>query len=88
MTHNDSIGKYYCPMHCEGEKTYDKEGDCPVCGMHLVQQVTAVKNVQFTCPMHPEIITNAPGNCPICGMTLVPMQPSASEEQKTYEAML
>ena len=28
--------KYFCPMHCEGDKTYNKPGDCPVCGMHLV----------------------------------------------------
>ncbi len=25
----------------------------------------------YTCPMHPEIIRDAPGSCPICGMTLV-----------------
>ncbi|GAC27328.1 heavy metal translocating P-type ATPase [Brumicola pallidula] len=29
-------GIFYCPMHCEGDKTYDKSGDCPVCGMDLV----------------------------------------------------
>ena len=29
-------GTYYCPMHCEGDKTYDSPGDCPVCGMDLV----------------------------------------------------
>ncbi|RXK52630.1 heavy metal translocating P-type ATPase [Aquirufa rosea] len=29
---------YYCPMHCEGDKTYDKPGACPVCGMDLVAQ--------------------------------------------------
>lgn len=28
-------GEYYCPMHCEGDKTYDKPGNCPVCGMNL-----------------------------------------------------
>src|SRR6218665_542244 len=28
-------GKYYCPMHCEGDKTYDQPGNCPVCGMNL-----------------------------------------------------
>ncbi|MGI9526326.1 MAG: heavy metal translocating P-type ATPase [Weeksellaceae bacterium] len=28
--------EYYCPMMCEGDKTYDKPGDCPVCGMDLV----------------------------------------------------
>ena len=32
----DGTGKFYCPMHCEGEKTYDKPGDCPICGMDLV----------------------------------------------------
>jgi hypothetical protein len=26
---------YQCPMKCEGEKTYVKPGDCPVCGMEL-----------------------------------------------------
>ncbi len=26
---------YRCPMKCEGEKTYDKPGKCPVCGMAL-----------------------------------------------------
>ena len=33
---SNSEGKYYCPMHCEGDKTYDKQGDCPVCNMHLI----------------------------------------------------
>ena len=27
--------------------------------------------MKYTCPMHPEIVRDAPGNCPICGMTLV-----------------
>jgi Cu2+-exporting ATPase len=27
---------FYCPMQCEGDKTYKKPGDCPVCGMDLV----------------------------------------------------
>ena len=31
---------YYCPMHCEGDKTYTKTGDCPVCGMDLVPMAT------------------------------------------------
>jgi len=29
-------GVYYCPMHCEADKTYIKAGNCPVCGMDLV----------------------------------------------------
>ncbi|GMV26728.1 MAG: hypothetical protein AMXMBFR58_27590 [Phycisphaerae bacterium] len=27
--------KYFCPMKCEGEKTYDQPGRCPVCNMKL-----------------------------------------------------
>ncbi|MEN2489945.1 heavy metal translocating P-type ATPase [Flavobacterium sp. B11] len=80
-------GVYYCPMHCEGDKTYIKPGDCPVCGMDLVPQV-AITATQFTCPMHPEIVSNEPGDCPICGMDLVPMQASESEENKTYNDLL
>jgi Cu2+-exporting ATPase len=72
-------------MHCEGEKVYDKAGDCPVCGMDLVKapDLTVIKTL-YTCPMHPEVIQETPGSCPICGMDLVPMGPSESEDQKTY----
>ncbi|MHC0442381.1 heavy metal translocating P-type ATPase [Flavobacterium sp. 3-210] len=80
-------GVYYCPMHCEGDKTYNKPGDCPVCGMDLVPQV-AMTATQFTCPMHPEILSNEPGDCPICGMDLVPTQASENEENKTYSDLL
>lgn len=30
-------GKYYCPMLCEGDKVYDSNVGCPVCGMDLIQ---------------------------------------------------
>jgi Cu+-exporting ATPase len=80
---HNANGVYYCPMHCEGDKTYNKPGDCPVCGMDLVPKI-AITTAQFTCPMHPEIVSNEPGDCPICGMDLVPMQASESEENKTY----
>ena len=62
----NGTGKFYCPMHCEGEKMYDKAGDCPVCGMHLVQEQTVAQKAQYTCPMHPEIIRDSAGACPIC----------------------
>jgi len=28
--------KYQCPMNCEGNKTYNQPGVCPVCNMALV----------------------------------------------------
>ena len=33
--------------------------------------------VQYTCPMHPEIVRDAPGSCPICGMALEAMSQQA-----------
>ena len=36
--------------------------------------------VQYTCPMHPQIVRDAPGNCPICGMTLEPRAISADKQ--------
>ncbi|MES2806863.1 MAG: heavy metal translocating P-type ATPase, partial [Bacteroidota bacterium] len=82
-------GKYYCPMHCEGEKVYDKPGSCPVCGMNLekVPELSAAKTM-YTCPMHPEVIKDGPGSCPICGMDLVPMEPTDFEENKVYNDLV
>jgi Cu2+-exporting ATPase len=86
-----SKGKYYCPMRCEGDKTYDKPGDCPVCGMHLNKEESRQASsgkIIYTCPMHPEIKQDHPGNCPKCGMDLVPEKGvETSDEEKAYKKM-
>lgn len=83
-------GTFYCPMHCEGDKTYDKPGDCPVCGMDIVeeQNLSATTSEQWTCPMHPEVVKDDAGSCTICGMDLVPVQADMSSEEKTYKKLL
>ena len=86
----NGTGTFYCPMHCEDDTTYHKPGDCPVCGMDLVeeQNLSANTSEQWTCPMHPEVIKDKSGACPICGMDLVPLQPDTSAEEKTYKKLL
>jgi heavy metal translocating P-type ATPase len=81
--------KFYCPMRCEGDKVYDEPGDCPVCGMHLKNEVRTVgSKIIYTCPMHPEVKQNGPGSCPKCGMDLVPEKgEESSEEEKALKKM-
>ncbi|MFX0555533.1 heavy metal translocating P-type ATPase [Maribacter sp. CXY002] len=83
-------GTFYCPMHCEGDKTYDKPGDCPVCGMDLVEEQSTFSSPsgEWTCPMHPEVVKDEPGACPICGMDLVPKKPEVSAEHRNYKKLL
>jgi len=38
-THEATAAAYYCPMECEGDKTYQEPGSCPVCGMDLVEKM-------------------------------------------------
>jgi len=43
-----------------------------------------------TCPMHPDIVRDAPGTCPICGMALEPRTiaaPDQGEENPELAAM-
>lgn len=37
INQTQNAGKYYCPMFCEGDKVYDSNVGCPVCGMDLVK---------------------------------------------------
>jgi len=41
-------------------------------------EAAAAAAVQWTCPMHPDVVRYAPGSCPICGMALEPRTPTAS----------
>ncbi|MEQ9280458.1 MAG: heavy metal translocating P-type ATPase [Balneola sp.] len=88
---NNGTGVFYCPMHCEDDKTYDEPGDCPVCGMDLVEEQNMSSGSSsdiYTCPMHPEVEQKGPGSCPKCGMDLVPKEADESAEQKKYKALL
>jgi P-type Cu2+ transporter len=35
---------------------------------------------KYTCPMHPQIMQNAPGKCPLCGMNLEPVAAVPSKD--------
>ena len=43
------------------------------------------KDIEYTCPMHPEIVQIGPGSCPICGMALEPKVFSLDAEEDDSE---
>lgn len=62
--------KYVCPMGCAES---DKPGECPECGMDLVEEKAEKKeekaHSKYVCPMGCAE-SDKPGKCPECGMTL------------------
>ncbi len=68
-----SAVSYSCPMKCEGDKMYDKPGQCPKCGMDLKEKKGAMKTEamhMYSCPMHADVTSDKPGKCSKCGMDL------------------
>ncbi|HZI78124.1 MAG TPA: YHS domain-containing protein, partial [Vicinamibacterales bacterium] len=39
------------------------------------------QDVEYTCPMHPEVRQIGPGSCPLCGMALEPVEMTAEEPE-------
>lgn len=69
---NQQKTSYYCPMKCEGDKTYAKAGKCPKCKMNLKEEKKATAAKAYYCPMKCEgdkTYAEA-GKCPVCKMNL------------------
>lgn len=41
---------------------------------------------KYTCPMHPQIVSDAPGTCPICAMDLVPVNDQGGKNELMLSA--
>jgi membrane fusion protein, copper/silver efflux system len=50
------------------------------------KKLTNTSNTKYTCPMHPQIVQDAPGTCPICQMTLVPMNQAGNDMELMLNA--
>ncbi|MFV0663325.1 heavy metal translocating P-type ATPase [Denitromonas sp.] len=69
---------HFCSSKCHDKFVADPARY--LSGAHRTAE-PAPTGTKYTCPMHPEIVRDAPGECPKCGMALEPMgvPPSADE---------
>ena len=50
-------------------------------GLANAAVASAAEGSLYTCPMHPEILKEAPGDCPKCGMALEPLIPTDDDSE-------
>jgi hypothetical protein len=55
-------------MGGEGHKGMESQGEGGMQGMEHSPPTEG--KATYTCPMHPEVVSDRPGNCPKCGMVL------------------
>jgi Cu+-exporting ATPase len=97
---HDGVAYGFCCAGCLHEFRVDparfvKAGPQPMAapvGIDLPSEPRAGADAggsRWTCPMHPEIVRDAPGPCPKCGMALEPMAgaPSAAGEDTELRDM-
>jgi len=62
---------YFCNPRCRDKFSSDPQAYLNRAA--VAAATPAPPGTPYTCPMDPEVITDAPGPCPICGMALEPM---------------
>jgi Cu+-exporting ATPase len=67
---------YFCSAGCQSK--FEAEPARYLAGRPVPEAMP--KGTQYTCPMHPEIVRDAPGDCPLCGMALEPMGIPSGDE--------
>jgi len=73
---HDGTTYYFCCDGCRTKFAGDPTGYLDPAGRPPVE---APPGAKWTCPMHPEIISDGPADCPICGMALEPMTVSLDD---------
>ena len=67
-------------MNVEPKSAHQEHGSCSKCGNAPEKNPPVASAGQYTCPMHPEVISDKPGSCPICGMALEAVAPSVAQD--------
>ncbi len=71
---------YFCAVGC-----LNKFQSNPESFLVPKEEKNLPSDVEYTCPMHPEVVQIGPGSCPICGMELEPRVFSLDAKEDTSE---
>ncbi|HUF04429.1 MAG TPA: heavy metal translocating P-type ATPase [Aridibacter sp.] len=63
---------YFCATGCHDRFSEDPERFLAPDSEPDASAMESGQDVEYTCPMHPEVVQIGPGSCPICGMALEP----------------
>lgn len=63
-------------------KPVEKSGKATTVQPVTVEKKNVKAKVEYTCPMHSEVIKDKPGKCPKCGMNLVKKETPKKAESK------
>ncbi len=89
--HHDWGGRtwHFCSARCAEKFRADPARYADPAPAPVVPPATPTSEVvEFTCPMHPEIVRPSPGSCPICGMALERRTPVAATEGDDPELVI
>ena len=70
---------YFCMTGCRDKFAADPSKYLGEDKKGREKEETEKSEIEFTCPMHPEIIQIGPGTCPKCGMALEPKEISLDD---------
>lgn len=76
---------YFCSPKCKTKFDADPKEYLEAKKETKIENKTQALDVEYTCPMHPEVRQLGPGSCPKCGMALEPVTISLEQEEDNSE---
>jgi Cu+-exporting ATPase len=85
--HRDGVTHRFCSAGCLARFRASPERYLDARPAHAPEAHAPSSSARWTCPMHPEIVRDAPGACPICGMALEPVDALSDEQNPELRDM-
>jgi heavy metal translocating P-type ATPase len=84
---------YFCSQRCldkftQAPSAYVEQTNASIQASVAVGTASATGEIEYICPMHPEVVRSTPAGCPICGMSLEARTPSVGTDDSELRDMV